>query len=69
MWVCLGLGLRNLLMAVSVLCMWLSEVSAMLCTVSSIFTDGFLPGALSYISEKILQLLESPTAQRMSDSE
>ena len=32
-------------------------------------SDGFLPRVLSYISEKILQLLESPTVQRMSDSE
>ena len=31
--------------------------------------DGFLPRVLSYISEKILQLLESPTVQWMSDSE
>ena len=31
--------------------------------------DGFLPRVLYYISEKILQLLESPTADWMSDSE
>ena len=31
--------------------------------------DGFLPRVLYYISEKILQLLESPTVHWMSDSE